>query len=939
MSFSLHHEKSAQRTFAILRMIRRTFSRIARMDFQILYGACVRPLLEYANQVVYTGHMKDVALIERVQRGATKQMRLPQKFLLIKRPSPGSGGRLLPLWQLPNARRTYLKPHTKPVDSRRSLEAHPNYFRLNYRFFEVVTFTASYSYPFTLAGDMLLIALYLSVRTFKVTVHHRFAFCCRYTGVLAQIKQIEAILWVHVTPASDKYCGYGELRAIHQTGCGSRGTVIATPYLGPCTAPCMNVLGLRCPCIHGCTFDDARVPWIPGLKSIPLGLRLTHIHPSLALTLLRSIVHMVAVYRYRIIDLHTGFIGQVCNAAVKLEARQKLREEIIKTNSRKCKEAYGRFLVSAFTPQYQKIFFRHTTVLERCVPPHSTPFGKLPVSRSTVSLRLGSTIPLVFRSCCLKLSCVPRKLREPKFFRSLHSSEGCDHIQLGHVAKRTTRRRLSAGIKSGRGASARVRNTTPTPVYPAAVASASAETDVPVARVYTGTGKEMGVASSRLVLLTRPAVYTNFCFTLLTDGRELIGARHSVLRYTYSLVMFDVYLYVYDLSCGVVKALSPIALGKQIDGIWHTSVVLHNKEYFYGSHGISFCTPEHTVLGKPGQKVYMGQTSVTEAELSNYLEHLAVTSFRGGHYRLFDHNCNTFSNHLCGYLTNKEIPEYIVSLPADVASTPLGAVLKPYLNTLSVGLNNVPQFGLEATKEIGVTTKLVVTTSVSDTNNHCIEEIKRSFVPILFDEPLPSDIIPHRVHLLWSDDDHSTKAELAVAATKIVVESQSSVNLTPEHYSLLELSELETADQCLVACELFRLALWRDPDLLTAMLTDPDRHLHRLAVAELPVTSPNEVLDLTVAKAKVGRSFINRSFTFRPVLKQRYVYRLTTTLMSLDFEGLFDCVDWSVLRMFNRFVVGRLVMQVLESLQNSTAQIATGEDHVGHDFADVIVLS
>ncbi|KER27132.1 hypothetical protein T265_05751 [Opisthorchis viverrini] len=314
---------------------------------------------------------------------------------------------------------------------------------------------------------------------------------------------------------------------------------------------------------------------------------------------------------------------------------------------------------------------------------------------------------------------------------------------------------------------------------------------------------------------------------LLTNCGESVGARQSVFRYTYCLVMFDVYLYVYDLSCGVVKALSPIALGKQIDGIWHTSVVLHNKEYFYGSHGISFCTPEHTVLGKPGQKVYMGQTSVTEAELSSYLEHLALTSFR--------------------------------SLPADVASTPLGAVLETLLNTLSVGLNNVPQFGLEATKEIGVTTKLVLTTSISDTNNHCFEDIRRSFVPILFDEPLSSDILPHRVHLLWSGDDHSTKAELAVDVTKLVVESQSSVNLNPEHYSLLELSELETADQCLVVCELFRLALWRDPDLLTAMLTDPDRRLHRLAVTELPVTNPNEVLNLTVAKAKLLCNYLGLS--------------------------------------------------------------------------------
>ncbi|GAA57628.1 hypothetical protein CLF_112988 [Clonorchis sinensis] len=74
LSFSLHLEKSAQKAFAVLRMIRRTFSRITRTDFQILYGACVGPLLEYANPVVYSGRTKDVILIERVQRAATKMV-------------------------------------------------------------------------------------------------------------------------------------------------------------------------------------------------------------------------------------------------------------------------------------------------------------------------------------------------------------------------------------------------------------------------------------------------------------------------------------------------------------------------------------------------------------------------------------------------------------------------------------------------------------------------------------------------------------------------------------------------------------------------------------------------------------------------------------------------------------------------------------------------
>ncbi|GAA53682.1 hypothetical protein CLF_110774 [Clonorchis sinensis] len=77
-SFPLHHEKSAQKAFAVLRMIRRTFSRIIHMDFQVLYGAHVRSLLEYANQVVYSGRTKDVILIELVQRSAMKMVADPK---------------------------------------------------------------------------------------------------------------------------------------------------------------------------------------------------------------------------------------------------------------------------------------------------------------------------------------------------------------------------------------------------------------------------------------------------------------------------------------------------------------------------------------------------------------------------------------------------------------------------------------------------------------------------------------------------------------------------------------------------------------------------------------------------------------------------------------------------------------------------------------------
>ena len=31
--------------------------------------------------------------------------------------------------------------------------------------------------------------------------------------------------------------------------------------------------------------------------------------------------------------------------------------------------------------------------------------------------------------------------------------------------------------------------------------------------------------------------------------------------------------------------------GKQIDGVWHTGVVVYGREYFFGGGGIEYCEP------------------------------------------------------------------------------------------------------------------------------------------------------------------------------------------------------------------------------------------------------------------------------------------------------------------------------------------------------------
>uniref|UniRef100_A0A7N4PVE9 palmitoyl-protein hydrolase n=1 Tax=Sarcophilus harrisii TaxID=9305 RepID=A0A7N4PVE9_SARHA len=141
--------------------------------------------------------------------------------------------------------------------------------------------------------------------------------------------------------------------------------------------------------------------------------------------------------------------------------------------------------------------------------------------------------------------------------------------------------------------------------------------------------------------------------------------------------LYPVKLYVYDLSKGLARRLSPIMLGKQLEGIWHTSIVVHKDEFFFGSGGISSCPPGGTLLGPPDSVVEVGSTEVTEEIFLEYLSSLGESLFRGEAYNLFEHNCNTFSNEVAQFLTGKKIPSYITDLPSEVLSTAHPYLLVP----------------------------------------------------------------------------------------------------------------------------------------------------------------------------------------------------------------------------------------------------------------------
>ena len=143
-------------------------------------------------------------------------------------------------------------------------------------------------------------------------------------------------------------------------------------------------------------------------------------------------------------------------------------------------------------------------------------------------------------------------------------------------------------------------------------------------------------------------------------------------------------VYIYDLSKGLARSLSRSFLGKQLDGIWHTGIVVYGQEFFFGGMGIEECQPGGTILGRPDFIHDLGMTQIPFEMFMDYLYDLSTSTFRNECYHLFNHNCNNFSNEVAQFLTGKPIPSHITNLPQEVLETPFGAMIKPFIDAMSV---------------------------------------------------------------------------------------------------------------------------------------------------------------------------------------------------------------------------------------------------------------
>ncbi|CAH0750568.1 unnamed protein product [Diatraea saccharalis] len=144
----------------------------------------------------------------------------------------------------------------------------------------------------------------------------------------------------------------------------------------------------------------------------------------------------------------------------------------------------------------------------------------------------------------------------------------------------------------------------------------------------------------------------------------------------------QVELYIYDLTNGFASILSPAILGRQVEGVWHTSVVVYEREFFYGGGGVTSCSPGGTQLGPPHQVEHLGTTFVPFQVFVDYMQGLATTTYTPAAYRLLEHNCNHFSEEVAQFLCGAHVPKHIVQQPDTLLTAPQRHALQALLDNL-----------------------------------------------------------------------------------------------------------------------------------------------------------------------------------------------------------------------------------------------------------------
>lgn len=147
-------------------------------------------------------------------------------------------------------------------------------------------------------------------------------------------------------------------------------------------------------------------------------------------------------------------------------------------------------------------------------------------------------------------------------------------------------------------------------------------------------------------------------------------------------------LLVYDITMGMAKAMSMMIIGQQIDAVYHTSLVVFGREYYFGG-GICHDAPKTTPYGKPIQEIPLGQTEIPKEVFEEFLNDISPR-FTAEKYDIIEHNCNMFTDAAAEFLVGKGIGEHYVKQAKNLLESPAGQMFKPLLAQMQGQVQNPP---------------------------------------------------------------------------------------------------------------------------------------------------------------------------------------------------------------------------------------------------------
>lgn len=194
---------------------------------------------------------------------------------------------------------------------------------------------------------------------------------------------------------------------------------------------------------------------------------------------------------------------------------------------------------------------------------------------------------------------------------------------------------------------------------------------------------------------------------------------------SYMLGDQDVSLYLYDLSKGAAKTLAP-ALSiwmpqEDLEGLWHSAVVVFGEEYFFNGQCVHL-KPGHTSWGKPTKVLSIGTTSRTMKELHQHVVDDLKAHFTKNSYDVLELNCNHFSDRLCQFLCGRQIPTEILHQAQRLAKLPAINMLRPVLNHVLGGASENNAETQEVTTTCGSSCSSACSTcstSISNCGSNC----------------------------------------------------------------------------------------------------------------------------------------------------------------------------------------------------------------------------